>query len=61
MSWPCYFSISASTRNLRQFQDTYEEENPPQLMTEILEVEEESSIIPNEGDEYTDSLAFWKN
>lgn len=58
MSWPCYFSISASTRNLRQFQDTYEEENPPQLMTEILEVEEESSIIPNEGDEYTDSLAF---
>ena len=58
MSWPCYFSISASTRNLKKFQYTYEEENPPQLMTEILEVEEESSIIPNEGDEYTDSLAF---
>ncbi|RVW53635.1 hypothetical protein CK203_069110 [Vitis vinifera] len=38
----------SSTRNLKKFQYTYEEENPPQLMTEILEVEEESSIIPNE-------------
>ncbi|WJZ90727.1 hypothetical protein VitviT2T_009853 [Vitis vinifera] len=40
---------TASTRNLKKFQYTYEEENPPQLMTEILEVEEESSIIPNEA------------